>query len=77
MPLALTCPSERLRDTRWDNPEDLRSLRQSFATTIKETFASAAQEQILLPVGSSGENDPSIGLRRGKLVFTGKEVAGL
>lgn len=72
---AMLYLQERLKNTRWDNVEDLRGLRQAFASSIKETFMNAEQEQILLPIGSSSENDPSIRLRRGKLVFTGKEVA--
>lgn len=71
---AMVYLQERLKGTRWDNPEDLRGLRQAFASSIKETFMSAEQEQILLPIGSSSENDANIRLRRGKLVFTGKEI---
>lgn len=74
---AMLYLQERLRGTRWDNPEDLRSLRQTFASSIKETFSNSTQEQILLPIGSSSENDSRIGLRRGKLVFTGREIASL
>ena len=72
---AMMYLQDRLRNTRWDNLEDMRSLRQTFASSIKETFSNSQQEQILLPIGSSSENDPSIRLRRGKLVFTGKEIA--
>jgi molecular chaperone DnaK (HSP70) len=73
---AMLYLQERLKGTRWDNVEDMRNLRQTFATSIKETFTNSQQEQILLPVGSSSENDADIRLRRGKLVFTGKEIAG-
>ncbi|KAE8214982.1 hypothetical protein CF327_g1722 [Tilletia walkeri] len=74
---ALLLIQERLRGTRWDNYEDLRSMRQMFSTTIKETFASRDQGEILLRIGMTADNDPSIGLRKGMLVFTAEEVAEL
>ncbi|KAK0568542.1 hypothetical protein OC861_001872 [Tilletia horrida] len=74
---ALLLIQERLRGTRWDNYEDLRSMRQMFSTTIKETFASRDQGEILLRIGMTADNDPSIGLRKGMLVFSAEEVAEL
>ncbi|PWN42449.1 hypothetical protein IE81DRAFT_323413 [Ceraceosorus guamensis] len=74
---AMLLIQDRLKGTRWDNFEDLRHLRQAFSEGIKQSFARADVEQILLPIGSSSESDSKIGLRRGKLVFTGKEIAEL
>ncbi|CEH13496.1 hypothetical protein CBOM_01416 [Ceraceosorus bombacis] len=75
--VAMLLIQDRLKGTRWDNFEDLRHLRQAFSEGIKQSFARADVEQILLPIGSSSESDSKIGLRRGKLVFTGKEIAEL
>lgn len=68
--------AERLRGTRWDNPDDIAALESRFCTSIKETFTSVEERQYLT-VGSTGETIPDKGIKRGKLVLEGEEVSRL
>lgn len=68
--------AERLRGTEWDNPTDLLDLQMRFCTSMKESFVSREGDQYLL-IGSSSLNRPELGIRRGKLILKGEDVAQL
>lgn len=66
----------RLKGSEWDNENDLNDLQLAFCTSIKETFSDKTEDQYLA-IGRNGLNDEKLNIRRGKLIFTGEEVASI
>lgn len=66
----------RLKGTRWDNDDDISTFETRFCHTVKETFTSD-QDRQYLTIGSAGEDHPERGIKRGKLILEGDEVAAL
>ncbi|UZJ55704.1 hypothetical protein CBS101457_005024 [Exobasidium rhododendri] len=66
----------RLAGTEWDNAQDLEDFQARFCSSIKETFSDKGEEQYLA-IGTAGLNRDELQLRRGKLIFSGNEIASL
>lgn len=73
---AKTFLRNRLSGTSWDSEEELQSLQDKFSTSLKEIFAEPNQDYFL-PIGRASDNDESLGIKKGKLIMRGVDIAAL
>lgn len=73
---AIALIRSKLAGTRWDNDEDLETIMHDFIRTVKHTFSND-RNPCVIKIGTSVDNDESIGLIKGMLVLQGHEVASL
>ncbi|KAF9650957.1 hypothetical protein BDM02DRAFT_3184899 [Thelephora ganbajun] len=64
----------RLKNSKFDNKQDLAGLAESFDTGLKTTFSDSSKTQYV-KFGSLRDNDTRCGVKAGKLSFLGDQVA--
>ena len=73
IPLAdwlLNPPPEKLRESKFNTPEDLASFSQKFDEGVKRVFSKDQAPQYV-KFGSPRNNDPGYGIKAGRLALTG------
>ena len=61
---------EKLKDSKFNTPEDIAAIAQSFDEGLKRIFSDDSGTQYI-KFGSPRDNDPKHGVKVGKLVLTG------
>ena len=75
---VISCPSPRLtfsrlaklKNSKFDNKQDLAALTESFNTGLKATFSDSSKPQFV-KFGSPRDNDPRYGVKGGKFSLAG------
>ena len=67
--LTFSCLA-RLRNSRFDNEQDLAALTESFDTGLKTTFSDSSKPQFV-KFGSPRDNDARCGVKLGKFNLAG------
>jgi len=67
--------SQQLKGSKFDTPEDIASFAQKFDEGLRIVFSDDNSAQYV-KFGSVRDNDPKRGVKAGKLMLTGKQVAG-
>ena len=63
---------EKLQRSRFNTPEDLASFSQRFDEGVKKVFSTSnSTSDHYVRFGSPRDNDPSYGIRAGRLTLTG------
>ena len=69
---SLNPPPERLQYSKFNTPEDLATFSQRFDEGLKKVFSiSNSHMSQFVKFGSLRDNDPSYGIKDGKLRLTG------
>ena len=63
-------PSEKLRESKFDTPEDIAAFAQKFDEGVKRVFSDENGSQFI-KFGSPRDNDPNYGIKGGRLMLTG------
>lgn len=63
-------PLARLKNSKFDNKQDLAAVAESFDTGLKETFSDNTKPQFV-KFGSPRDNDARCGVKGGKLTLPG------
>ena len=63
-------PPEKLRQSKFNTPEDLSAFAQKFDEGLKRVFSDESGAQYV-KFGSPRDNDPRHGIKTGKLMLTG------
>ncbi|KAF9783747.1 hypothetical protein BJ322DRAFT_877041 [Thelephora terrestris] len=66
--------SEKLRNSRFNTPEDIAAFAQKFDEGLKRVFSEDNGAQFI-KFGSPRDNDPVHGIKAGKLALTGAQVS--
>ena len=64
------CDSEKLRDSKYGNEEDINSMVEHFDISTKPTFKDPA-ERSYVKFGSMRDKDPAVGIKGGQLQLSG------
>jgi len=75
---VISCPAPtlffpypaRLKDSKFDNEQDLAAFTESFDTGLKEAFSDSSKPQFV-KFGSLRDNDVRCGVKSGKLSLPG------
>jgi len=71
---AKTMVTEKLKQSKFNTPEDLSTFAQRFDEGLKRVFSDDSGSQFV-KFGSPRDNDPKYGIKLGKLTLTGTQVA--
>jgi hypothetical protein len=67
---ALNPEPEKLRNSKFNTPEDLAAFSQKFDEGVKRVFSDDQAAQYV-KFGSPRDNDPQYGIKAGRLTLTG------
>jgi len=63
---------EKLKDSKFNSPEDLASFSQKFDEGVKKVFSTSNMHaNQYIKFGSPRDNDPNVGIKAGRLTLTG------
>ena len=63
---------EKLKDSKFNTPEDLASFSRKFDEGVKKVFSTSNRHaNQYIKLGSPGDNEPNFAIKAGRLVLTG------
>ena len=69
---SLNRQPEKLKESRYNTPEDLASFSQKFDEGVKKVFSTANRNaNQYIKFGSPRDNDAKVGIKAGRLALTG------
>jgi len=69
---SLNRKPEKLKDSKYNTPEDVAVISQKFDEGVKKVFSTSNRDlNQYIKFGSLRDNDPSVGIKAGKLALTG------
>jgi len=61
-----------LKDSKYNTPEDVAAISQKFDEGVKKVFSTSSRHaKQYIKFGSLRDNEPSVGIKAGKLALTG------
>ena len=64
--------AEKLKDSKFNSPEDIASFSQKFDEGVKKVFSTSNRHAVqYIKFGSPRDNEPDVGIKAGRLALTG------